>query len=85
VRNVRGIADFDGDGYIDVGVHLLNGNIEFHSYTAAGWIGPVLVLPVGTRSADGLAIDLDGDGDMDFMANTAPPTRPTRIWMNHRW
>jgi len=62
------IADFDGDGDLDILTGNLSGDVQFFENIGDGWVEnpePVEGLSVDQNATPALA-DLDGDGDLDL-------------------
>ncbi|MFN8544702.1 MAG: VCBS repeat-containing protein [Candidatus Binatia bacterium] len=70
-------GDADGDGRTDVVVATSRLPYEVHVFHGAGdgTVTPHAVFPVGTRPADVVAADLDGDGDLDVATSDAGDDR----------
>ncbi|NNF41610.1 MAG: VCBS repeat-containing protein [Phycisphaerales bacterium] len=62
------LADLDGDTLVDLVLSLFGGGIEVRAGLGDGTFGPPTVYPLGTRTFDVAAVDMNGDGLPDLVA-----------------
>jgi hypothetical protein len=85
------VADFDGDGHLDVAVANFSGHtVGVFAGDGAGGLAPMVSYPVGASMAEPaprwlVAADLDDDGAIDLAVANAGPQDPADDTVSILW